>query len=282
MGNRLPVKYGFLLSCILPLSGVDHCWSRSLTRVVLAEPLIRIKDMVPQSSLSILPCSSHDIPQLTPVYLAAFTDALSHAIFPRNNPSTADWWTNMNANEFFHPCALYVKVIDTVSSSSLANPVVAYGKWNLAIADEGDLTIEGGCTGDMPVWPEGGNKELADVFFGELVMRRKEIMGNREHYYLEILATLPAHQSGRAIYFRAQAHLLSWLGRGAGGKILQWGCDRADEACLECYLEAGPGLVGLYQKYGFRVVGQFTLPRIGHVESFMVRKPVVRIMSGRS
>jgi ribosomal protein S18 acetylase RimI-like enzyme len=82
-------------------------------------------------------------------------------------------------------------------------------------------------------------------------------MGDRPHCYLEIVATRPEQQR-----------------RGAAAQVLRWGCEYADARGLDCYLEAGPDLVGLYGKFGFEVVGTFAPSRMpSHTESFMVRQP---------
>lgn len=42
-----------------------------------------------------------------------------------------------------------------------------------------------------------------------------------------------------------------WERRGAGSMIIQWGCDRADEAGVVAYIDASKKGKGLYQKFGF-------------------------------
>jgi hypothetical protein len=32
--------------------------------------------------------------------------------------------------------------------------------------------------------------------------------------------------------------------------MLQWGCDRADEEGVECYVDSSPQALKLYQKFG--------------------------------
>ena len=73
---------------------------------------------------------------------------------------------------------------------------------------------------------------------------------------LEIIATLPEYQ-----------------GKGAAGQLMRWGVQRADELGVPCYLEANTLGRPIYERFGFRVAGEFTLEEIGHVEYFMVREP---------
>ena len=211
--------------------------------------------MATSPSLELLAATRDDIPRFTEIYLASFSDKLSHACFPRSSPATRSWWTDSNASEFEQTTAHYLKVVD---SSVPENPIlVAYGKWNTPVVKDGRLHAGGDDPDEIPVWPDGGDKELATEFFGELARRRQAIMGERPHCYLEIVATLPQHQR-----------------RGAAARVMQWGCDWADREGLECYLEAGPDLVLFYARYGFQVVESFAPPRMpDHTESFMIRKP---------
>ena len=72
------------------------------------------------------------------------------------------------------------------------------------------------------------------------------------------------------------ATLLEYRGRGLAGQMITWGIERADELGVQCYLDANPLGRPIYEKYGFRVVGDFTLEEIGHVEYFMVRDAKAR------
>jgi hypothetical protein len=38
--------------------------------------------------------------------------------------------------------------------------------------------------------------------------------------------------------------------------LLQWGCEQADEHCRDAFLIASPAGMRLYEKFGFKVVGE--------------------------
>jgi len=57
----------------------------------------------------------------------------------------------------------------------------------------------------------------------------------RKHWYLELIATRP-----------------EWQGKGAAGKLIRWGLERADEEGTECYLEASPDGKPVYERFGWR------------------------------
>lgn len=67
-------------------------------------------------------------------------------------------------------------------------------------------------------------------------------MRGRRHWYLEILATRREDQ-----------------GRGAGGMLLRWGLERADEEGTETYLEASPDGKPIYQRFGFEEVDRLVV-----------------------
>lgn len=130
----------------------------------------------------------------------------------------------MNVEDFAEqPSARFLKVVDVSQPTdifsagqppdglSVANgdgsgsaKLIAYGKWNVPTRSPttGEL-VSGGDDPDAiheGIWPEGGDRELATEFFGELARRRRRIMGAergeglRPHAYLEIVCTLPEYQ----------------------------------------------------------------------------------------
>jgi GNAT superfamily N-acetyltransferase len=50
---------------------------------------------------------------------------------------------------------------------------------------------------------------------------------------------------------------------GIGGRLLDWGIERAGELGLRVQTEAGPMGVGLYQKMGFELVGHWGVKMVG-------------------
>ncbi|KZV84496.1 hypothetical protein EXIGLDRAFT_654962 [Exidia glandulosa HHB12029] len=90
-------------------------------------------------------------------------------------------------------------------------------------------------------------------------MHRK-VMAERPHISLHILATLPAYQ-----------------GQGAASALLHHLTAEADANSLPAYLEAAPGSVPVYEKFGFVAVDTITLPalpdRAEEWEVIMLREP---------
>jgi ribosomal protein S18 acetylase RimI-like enzyme len=69
--------------------------------------------------------------------------------------------------------------------------------------------------------------------------------------------------------------------QGAGSKLLQYGCERANEQGVQAFLEASPDALPLYQKFGFRIAAEMhTLIKTEkfpegemYTETFMIREP---------
>jgi GNAT superfamily N-acetyltransferase len=86
---------------------------------------------------------------------------------------------------------------------------------------------------------------------------------------LEIVATDPAYQ-----------------GQGVGSQLIQYGGDRADDENVECYLEAAPDAVRLYEKFGFKEVDRTNtwidnerVKETWYRNLFMIRPPAKRNVS---
>jgi GNAT superfamily N-acetyltransferase len=194
-----------------------------------------------------------DAKALTEIYFSAFSiDAISLLVFPRNSQSAYDFWFNSITEEMSDPNAHWLCVYD---SDSPDQPVIAMAKWN------GPDTPLGT---DLPAWPEGSNVEIANHFFGNLVRRHESIMRGRKHWYLELLATRPEYQ-----------------GKGAAGKLLRWGIERADEEGTETYLEASPDGKPIYEHLGFREVDRLVVELDGKGEGVLSEKEFIEVFMVR-
>ncbi|THZ05322.1 hypothetical protein D6C95_02875 [Aureobasidium pullulans] len=83
-------------------------------------------------------------------------------------------------------------------------------------------------------------------------------MEDRKHYYMELLMTAEGHK-----------------GRGAGGLNLKHGVALADEAQVECYIDASPAGRRLYERHGFVFSKQEKLP-MDYQHNIGIRMPQVQ------
>ena len=140
-----------------------------------------------------------DAPALTAVYQSSFsTDAVGRLVFPRNT-ATTDIWMASILSEILHPNYHFLCIVYKETNSE-EEKIVAYAKWNDPDAPHPDPN-------DLPTWPDGGDHELGNYYFGTLFSKHNEILGDRKHWYLEILCVATEYQ-----------------GKGCGGMLIKWGC----------------------------------------------------------
>ncbi|KAM0136913.1 hypothetical protein ACHAP3_004251 [Botrytis cinerea] len=198
-------------------------------------------------TLTLRPATAVDAEALTNIYFSAFSaDEISLLCFPRSSV-TWTWWYNSVISEIQDPSSHFLCIYD---SSSPTSEIVSYAKWN-------DTSAPVATINDLPEWPQGCDVDVANHFFGTLIERRREIMGERKHWYLEIIATRP-----------------EWQSKGAAGKLMRWGLEKADEEGVETYLEASPVGKEVYEHFGFEEKARLVVPVNGNndfVECMMVR-----------
>ncbi|KAF5879156.1 putative gnat family protein [Botrytis fragariae] len=198
-------------------------------------------------TLILRPATIADAEALTNIYFSAFSsDEISLLCFPRS-PVSWTWWYNSILSEVQDPSSHFLCIQD---SSSPTPEIISYAKWNDKFAPVATIN-------DLPEWPQGCDVKVANHFFGTLIERRRGIMGERKHWYLEIIATKPESQS-----------------KGAAGKLMRWGLERADEDGVETYLEASPVGKEVYEHFGFEEKARLVVSVDGKsdfVECMMVR-----------
>jgi GNAT superfamily N-acetyltransferase len=95
--------------------------------------------------------------------------------------------------------------------------------------------------------PEGGNRELREHYFGELLRAREEEFPSS--------ATERSGEETQSYAFLANLVVApEYQRRGVGKLLLESGLRRADELGLATWLDASPYGLGLYKKYGFKEV----------------------------
>lgn len=89
------------------------------------------------------------------------------------------------------------------------------------------------------------------------------------------LRTLSRQHPTRPPHWYLQTLGAAQPGIGIGGSLLREGLARVDASRMPAYLESSaPGNVPLYEKFGFRVVGEIVLPDDGPTLPTMWRDPV--------
>lgn len=199
-------------------------------------------------SLKLRPGLPSDVEAMADIFVDAFSgNPIGRTFFPRNAPSTHHFWIKTLAEEIHDPNTHFLIISDA------SDQPVAFAKWVAPLA-------RGTPIPPMPAeseWPVDGNPKLAAAFFTNLWEMHKEIMADRPHWYLEIIVTRGADQ-----------------GRGAGGLLMAWGANKADESGVEAYLDATPAGKPLYKNFGFVDVDTRSFFDDTYRHSFMLRKPL--------
>jgi len=132
------------------------------------------------------------------------------------------------------PTVRYLKV--TIAETG---EIIASAKWGLHLNGD-ESTLDEAHTVSMLI-PEERTAIMEDLL--KLVYKhRKAYIGTRPHLALTNLTTRPAHRR-----------------KGAARLLIQWGLDVADKLGVEVYTESHEGSKMLYEKFGFRLVGEFVL-----------------------
>lgn len=182
---------------------------------------------MPSPTLRLRPGGPADVQEMCETVLDAFSgNIIGRTFFPRTSASARRFWLDSLAEEIHDPNARFVVVEDTVASPPV---LVAFAKWNAPLAPGTPQPPLPEC------WPADGDPALAGVFFGKLADMHEEIMGDRPHWYLELIVTRGMYQ-----------------GQGAGRMLVGWGVEKANEEGLECYLDATPEGKQLYERLGFK------------------------------
>ncbi|CAI7567772.1 unnamed protein product [Penicillium viridicatum] len=178
------------------------------------------------NSLVLEPATPEDVPAITEVWFASFTQPIIGEIFP-NTPGMHQWHNDWHMKDIQKSNCRYLRVVDTESKDEQGRPrLVAFGKWDLAMPDERGRRF--------PIWHADSPYQQCEDFIAELEESRKRVMGDEKHYYLDTLGTHPDYQR-----------------RGAGSMLVKWGCDLADKDGVAAYVDASKEGAPLYQKHGF-------------------------------
>jgi len=174
-----------------------------------------------------------DIDQILDIqYEANDSDPWHQTLFPNGISTATRNMTREHARTAMQtdPHTHYVVVVDT----DLNDEIIAFAKWMIYKQERPESEWN---KADTRKWPEDTNLEAISAFFGPLLEKRRKYMAGSPFCFLWLLDTSPAHQR-----------------RGAGGMLVQWGTDIADEAHIPCYVEGTAAGYKLYRKKGFEDV----------------------------
>ncbi|KAJ5494605.1 hypothetical protein N7463_010692 [Penicillium fimorum] len=178
------------------------------------------------NSLVLELATPEDVPAITEVWFASFTQPVIRQLFP-NTRGMQQWQRDRHHEDIQKSHYRYLRVVDIESKDQQGRPrLVAFGKWDLAMPDERGRRF--------PLWHADSPYQQCEHLISELEKARKRVMSNEKHYYLDSLGTHPDYQR-----------------RGAGSMMVRWGCDLADKDGVAAYVDASKEGASLYLKHGF-------------------------------
>lgn len=136
-----------------------------------------IDTMTPLQSteLELAPCTIGDVPALTDVWYAAFTDAFIRTIWP-DTPDVRQWWDESNRSDMLQrPYQHFLKIVDPSSVDENGRPrIAAFVKWDTAMPQERGPRF--------PAWAKDMSDEKCNAFLEMLEANRLKVMGDKKHY----------------------------------------------------------------------------------------------------
>lgn len=191
---------------------------------------------MPDPNLQISLLKPEEAEQYMRIRHEVFRPTINKILYGRGEPSqkTLDRVTEEIRDGVVNKGILYLKCVDTKTGE-----MVAGARWrHVKPKDEG--TRE--CTWEevdaelsVPEPYEESEPEMFRALFDLFNTNKRKILGTRPYYVLDTLVTLQKHER-----------------RGAGSMLVRWGCERADGAGVEAFLEASPMGAPLYARYGFQ------------------------------
>lgn len=126
------------------------------------------------NSLVLELATPEDVPAITEVWFASFTQPIIGEIFP-NTPGMHQWHRDWHMKDIQKSNCRYLRVVDTESKDEQGRPrLVAFGKWDLAMPDERGRRF--------PIWHADSPYQQCEDFIAELEQSRKRVMGDEKHY----------------------------------------------------------------------------------------------------
>lgn len=116
-----------------------------------------------------------DVPTLTEIWFAAFTDPGIRCLWP-DTAGVRKWWDDANRNDMLNkPFQRYIKVVDPESTDGDGRMrIAAFAKWDTAMPEERGRRY--------PPWHDDMPAQVCDAFFDGEENERRRVMGDRKHY----------------------------------------------------------------------------------------------------
>jgi GNAT superfamily N-acetyltransferase len=199
---------------------------------------------MPDPNLVISPLLPDEAALYQAVRHETFRPTVNKILYTREpSQKTIDSIVENTRNDIINKNGVYMKCVDKTTGI-----VIAGAKWRYMGLLNADGTPAPRSLEDVKkdlvlLEPyEESDPVIFNTIFTLFAANKLEIMGTRPYFSLYTLVTLPDHHR-----------------RGAGGMLLQWGCEKADELGVEAFVEASLMGQPLYARYGFEPVKEASI-----------------------
>jgi GNAT superfamily N-acetyltransferase len=203
----------------------------------------RISIIMPDPNLQVSPLLPEEAAQYVHIRHETFRTTVNKILYSRGEASqkTLDRVTR-ETQEGISKGTLFLKCVDTSTGE-----IVAGARWRYVKPKDPHATertweeVEAGFKDRLEPYDES-DPEMLTALLDLFEKYKREYLANRPYYVLDTLVTLSQHER-----------------RGAGSMLVRWGCEKADEAGVQAYLEASPMGAPLYARHGFVGLGEIQL-----------------------
>ncbi|KAI9793077.1 MAG: hypothetical protein M1816_000975 [Peltula sp. TS41687] len=190
------------------------------------------------TSLSITEATEADMPRLMEIQFSAFDgEPFARILFGPNTASARAAACERALEELrSDPHQLVVKAVNNATGE-----ILAFGRWEIYETERPESEWK---HREPFEYLEGRQREIGEYFYGRFYEGRERFWRGKPYVLLAFLAT---HRDCQ--------------GQGAGTAIVRWGMERARELGLSVYLESTRVGKPLYDKSGFRTIGEAVMEK---------------------
>ncbi|KAK0334469.1 hypothetical protein LTR91_007241 [Friedmanniomyces endolithicus] len=184
----------------------------------------------------ICPLQETDIPAYARLELEAFrTHPRINMLWPRGYTDDLYAYYEERKSKSFHDKDCHImKAVDDQTGE-----ILGVSEWDFHLDPDATAKSQPTDPNEQPPanWPRSGNWEIRRFFVLEWEQWTRETFAGKPYIELHLLVVHPKFHR-----------------RGAGTKLLSWGCDQADKHGVAMCLESTPAGMELYKRFGFREV----------------------------
>lgn len=198
------------------------------------------------SSITIRPATHDDIPQMLDVFFSAFSSSpLNKRCFPPSSPDVQAFQTSFLQSSIDDKNDNFMLVAEDDGQ------ILGWARWARRENPPRGKKL------DASTFPASGDQATAVDFFQKNADATAKYVAGERHWFLSTIATAKEAQR-----------------RGVGSALMRFGVERADEEGWMSYLNSSGEGRGLYEKFGFKVIGTSEFPELGMVQYHMRRDAV--------